>query len=211
MKRRENEDDEKNYQLLMEESALDLLGHFSTAAAILAGFFLATAVFLVSINAERQGSSLYTFLNDPISDPFGLALFLQQNLPEDIVKAWWPTHFEYMLVIFVGLFVLAMLSYVCYIMAGLEQMRALEGKTTLERVWFWQRWGLRILMIGLVAAFISLPWAIIRFAYEHALGATFFILAITMVFAYIVNRIRILRKKRRLSRLNQLNKEEEKV
>jgi hypothetical protein len=36
--------------LIVKESALDLLGHFSTAAAILAGFFLTAAVFLVSVN-----------------------------------------------------------------------------------------------------------------------------------------------------------------
>ncbi|MHA1932461.1 MAG: hypothetical protein ACW96X_07970, partial [Promethearchaeota archaeon] len=51
--------------LIVKESALDLLGHYSTAAAILAGFFLTAAIFLVSVNTERIGTSQYSFLDEP--------------------------------------------------------------------------------------------------------------------------------------------------
>ena len=190
------EKEQQDQILLVKESALDLLGHFSTAAAILAGFFLTTAVFLVSVNAERIGSFRYSFLDQPIGDNFGIMDTIRQWFPE--LNEWWPTHFKYMLAIFIGLFLLAMLSYACYIQAGLSHVKVLEGKaTTLDQVWLWQKWGLRILIIELIAAFISLPWAILRFAFEQALSWTFYILLIVLIFGLLLGlRIRWKLKKK---------------
>ena len=168
--------------LIVKESALDLLGHFSTAAAILAGFFLTAAIFLVSVNAERLGSDQYSFLDDPIGDQFGFVDTVRQWLPESIITDYWPSHYSYMLIIFILLFLLAMFSYACYIQAGLSHMKVLEGKSSsLDRVWFWQKWGLRILIVGLIAAFISLPWAILRFAFEHAFSWTIALISIVLL------------------------------
>lgn len=179
-----SEDDRKKAYdegLIVKESALDLLGHFSTAAAILAGFFLTAAIFLVSVNTERLGTDQYSFLDEPIGDQFGLADTLRQWLPDNITD-YWPSHYSYMLIIFIILFLLAMLSYACYIQAGLSHMKVLEGKKdSLDQVWFWQKWGLRILIIGLLAAFISLPWAILRFAFEHAFSWTIILLSIVLL------------------------------
>ncbi len=190
------EKEQQDQILLVKESALDLLGHFSTAAAILAGFFLTAAVFLVSVNAERSSSLQYSFLDQPIGDNFGISDRIRQWFPQ--LNEWWPNHFTYMLTIFIILFLLAMFSYACYIQAGLAHMKVLEGKTTsLELVWLWQKAGLRILIIGLLAAFISLPWAILRFAFEQALSWTFYILFIVFIFGLLLGlRIRWARKKK---------------
>jgi len=190
------EKEQQDQILLVKESALDLLGHFSTAAAILAGFFLTAAVFLVSVNAERVGSLQYDFLDQPIGDNFGIMETIRQRIPE--LNKWWPNHFTYMLTIFIILFLLAMFSYACYIQAGLSHMKVLEGKTTsLDQVWLWQKWGLRILIIGLLAAFISLPWAILRFAFEQALSWTLYILFIVFILGLLLGlRIRWSRKKK---------------
>ncbi len=180
-----SEDDRKKAYdegLIVKESALDLLGHFSTAAAILAGFFLTAAIFLVSVNAERLGTGQYAFLDEPIGDQFGLADTIREWLPESIITDYWPNHYSYMLIIFIILFLLAMFSYACYIQAGLSHMKVLEGKrSSLDSVWFWQKWGLRILIIGLLAAFISLPWAILRFAFEHAFSWTIVLISIVLL------------------------------
>ena len=173
--------------LLLKESALDLLGHFSTAAAILAGFFLTASIFLVSVNVERIGSGQYAFLDELIGDRHGIADAIRQALPANFVDLYWPTHFSYMLVIFIILFLMAMFSYACYIQAGLAHMKVLEGKTPLlDRVWFWQKWGLRILILDLCAAFITLPWAILRFAFEHALTWTLSLLCIVLFFGVLL-------------------------
>ncbi len=186
----ESEEDRKrayDERLIVKESALDLLGHFSTAAAILAGFFLTAAIFLVSVNAERLGSAQYSFLDEPIGDQFGLTEILRQWLPDSFVTNYWPNHYSYMLIIFIILFLLAMFSYACYIQAGLSHMKVLEGKSSsLNRVWFWQKWGLRILILGLIAAFISLPWAILRFAFEHAFSWTIVLLSIVLICGLIL-------------------------
>jgi hypothetical protein len=80
-----------------------------------------------------------------------------------------------------------MFSYACYIQAGLSHMRVLEGKTgSLDRVWIWQKRGLRTLILGLIAAFISLPWAILRFAFEQALSWTIVILIIVLIFGLLL-------------------------
>ncbi len=179
-----DDDRKKAYDegLIVKESALDLLGHFSTAAAILAGFFLTAAIFLVSVNAERIGSNQYSFLDDPIGDQFGFIDTIRQSLPDSIITDYWPSHYSYMIIIFILLFLLAMFSYACYIQAGLSHMKVLEGKSsTLDRVWFWQKWGLRILIIELFAAFICLPWAILRFAFEHAFSWTLILLSTVLL------------------------------
>ena len=126
--------------LLVKESALDLLGHFSTAAAILAGFFLTAAIFLVSVNVERSGSNQYAFLDELIGDQFGIIELIQENLPASFVDFYWPTHFSYMLTIFIILFIMAMFSYACYIQAGLAHMKVMcrvsmvpHGKPTLPK------------------------------------------------------------------------------
>ncbi|NHJ01746.1 MAG: hypothetical protein EAX86_06355 [Candidatus Heimdallarchaeota archaeon] len=173
--------------LLVKESALDLLGHFSTAAAILAGFFLTAAIFLVSVNVERRESDQYAFLEELIGDQFGIAKAIQEALPTNFVELYWPTHFSYMLTIFIVLFLMAMFSYACYIQAGLAHMKVLEGKTLLlDRVWWWQKWGLRILIIDLFAAFITLPWAILRFAFEHAFTWTLTLLCGVLICGIIL-------------------------
>jgi len=150
-------------------------------------FFLTAAIFLVSVNAERIGSGQYTFLDEPIGDQFGFINTIRQWLPKSIAVNYWPSHYSYMLIIFILLFLLAMFSYACYIQAGLAHMKVLEGKSgSLARVWFWQKWGLRILIIGLLAAFISLPWAILRFAFEHAFSWTIILLIIVLVCGLIL-------------------------
>lgn len=174
--------------LIVKESALDLLGHFSTAAAILAGFFLTAAIFLVSVNTERIGTSQYSFLDEPIGDELGILATIQGWLPSAFVDEYWPSHYSYMLIIFIILFLLAMFSYACYIQAGLSHMKVLEGKRkNLDRVWFWQKWGLRVLIIGLVAAFVSLPWAILRFAFKNAMLWTISLLLIVLFFSFILS------------------------
>ncbi len=184
--------------LLVKESALDLLGHFSTAAAILAGFFLTAAIFLVSVNVERSGSNQYDFLDELIGDQFGVIEVIQQTLPASFVDFYWPTHFSYMLTIFIVLFILAMFSFACYIQAGLAHMKVLEGKTPLlDRVWFWQKWGLRILILNLCAAFITLPWAILRFAFEHAFTWTLALLCAVLFCGVLLGiGIKVVRRKK---------------
>ena len=196
-----DDDRKKAYDedLIVKESPLDLLGHFSTAAAILAGFFLTAAIFLVSVNVERLGTSQYSFLDEPIGDQFGLTDTLCQWLPDNIIENYWPSHYSYMLLIFIVLFLLAMLSYACYIQAGLSHMKVLEGKKeSLDQVWFWQKWGLRILIIGLIAAFISLPWAILRFTFEHAFSWTVLLLTIVILCGLLLGlSIKVVRIRRR--------------
>ena len=184
--------------LLVKESALDLLGHFSTAAAILAGFFLTAAIFLVSVNVERSGSDQYAFLDERIGDQFGIADTIQKALPANLVDLYWPTHFSYMLTIFIILFLMAMFSYACYIQAGLSHMKVLEGKTPLlDRVWFWQKWGLRILILDLFAAFLCLPWAILRFAFEHAFTWTLALLCVVLLSGVLLGiSIKVVRRRK---------------
>ncbi|MFX0183103.1 MAG: hypothetical protein ACFE95_08495 [Candidatus Hodarchaeota archaeon] len=51
-------------KLVMKESIMDFTGHFSTASAILTGFYMAMCAFIISIKAE--GSEVFSFLDEPL-------------------------------------------------------------------------------------------------------------------------------------------------
>ncbi|UCG00973.1 MAG: hypothetical protein JSW11_15315 [Candidatus Heimdallarchaeota archaeon] len=151
---------------------MDFAGHFSTASAILAGFYMATCAFIISI--EAQGAEAFSFLNEPLLAEITLLGDLIMNILITLnLNELWPTHFEYMLVVFVSLFLLSLISYACFLRVGMIQMTMYKSVGIIEEneeiLLIWQQRGMYSLLISLIFSFITLPWALLRFISEHAL------------------------------------------
>jgi len=104
-----------------KESIMDFAGHFSTASAILAGFYMAMCAFIISIKAQE--AIAFSFLDDPLLAEITLLGDLIKNfLTSFNLSELWPTHFEYMIIIFICLFILSLISYACFLWVGMTQM-----------------------------------------------------------------------------------------
>ncbi|UCE12293.1 MAG: hypothetical protein JSV04_08830 [Candidatus Heimdallarchaeota archaeon] len=165
----------------VKESVMDFAGHFSTASAILAGFYMATCAFIINIRAT--GTDVFKFLDEPLLAEIA---FLG-DLIKDILlilnlSDWWPTHFEYMLFIFISLFLLSLVSYACFLRVGMIQMTMYKSKRdTEEEVLIWLERGMYSLLISLIFCFLTLPWALLRFISEQALILAILLLAVVIV------------------------------
>lgn len=165
----------------VKESIMDFAGHFSTASAILAGFYMATCAFIISIRS--QGSEAFSFLDDPLLAEIPvLGDLILEILTSLNMESLWPTHFEYMLIIFISLFLLSLISYACFLRVGMVQMSIyrLKKKPSEEKLFIWQERGMYSLLISLIFSFITLPWALLRFIVEQALFLAFFLLTIVI-------------------------------
>ncbi len=181
----------------MKESIMDFAGHFSTASAILAGFYMATCAFIISIRA--QGAEVFSFLDKPLLAEIPiLGDLILEILTVLNMESLWPSHFEYMLIIFISLFLLSLLSYACFLRVGMVQMSIyrLKKKPPEEKLFVWQERGMYSLLISLIFSFITLPWALLRFIVEQALFLAFLLLAIVITSLALVLKGRILVKKR---------------
>lgn len=174
-------------KIVMKESIMDFTGHFSTASAILTGFYMAMCAFIISIKAE--GSEIFSFLDEP--------LFAEISILGDLMKEvllyldlsdFWPTHFEYMLAIFISLFLLSLISYACFLWVGMIQMSMYKSNKTISetKLLTWQQRGMNTLLISLLLGFIALPWALFRFITDQALILTFFLFVFVIVGLYLV-------------------------
>lgn len=165
----------------MKESIMDFAGHFSTASAILAGFYMATCAFIIGVKA--QGNN-FPFLDEPLlaEIPF-LGDFIQDLLSALDLSDFWPTHFEYMLMIFISLFLISLLSYACFLNVGMMQMSVFKSdmKKSDEKLFTWQQRGMNTLFISLMFSFVTLPWALLRFAFDQALVMAIMLLATVIV------------------------------
>ncbi|MFX1513418.1 MAG: hypothetical protein ACFFCQ_12595 [Promethearchaeota archaeon] len=175
-----NESYEKT-RAAMKESLMDFVGHFSTASAILAGFYIATCAFIISIKAEE--SEAFAFLDDPLLAEIAII----GDLTEEILATFnlnniWPTHFEYMVYIFIFLFLLSLISYACFMRASMIQMQVFKADTVIaeEEVLLWLQRGIYALFISLILSFFALPWALLRFLTTHALVLAFLLLLIVL-------------------------------
>ncbi len=171
-----------------KESIMDFAGHFSTASAILAGFYMATCAFIISVKAE--GADVFPFLNDPLlAEITLLGDFIIRILTTLNLNELWPTHFEYMLIIFVSLFLLSLISYACFLRVGMIQMLMYKSNRGIEeddeKLLLWQQRGMYSLLISLIFSFITLPWALLRFISEQALFLAVLLLGI-IIFSLIV-------------------------
>ncbi len=181
----------------MKESIMDFAGHFSTASAILAGFYMATCAFIISIKA--QGAEVFMFLDEPLLAEIPiLGDLILEILTSLKMESLWPSHFEYMLIIFISLFLLSLLSYACFLRVGMVQMSIyrLKQKPPEEKLLVWQERGMYSLLISLIFSFITLPWALLRFIVEQALVLAFILLAIVITSLALFLKGRILVKKR---------------
>ncbi|MFX1285010.1 MAG: hypothetical protein ACFFB5_15215 [Promethearchaeota archaeon] len=165
----------------LRESMMDLAGHFSTASAILAGFYMATSAFVISVRA--QGTDVFPFLDEPLLAEIAiLGNLIMEILIKLHLSNLWPTHFEYMLLIFISLFLLSFISYVCFIRVGMIQMAMYtSNKVAEEKLLVWQQRGMVALLISLIFSFITLPWALLRFIFEQALVLALLLLATIII------------------------------
>ena len=166
----------------IKESIMDFAGHFSTASTILAGFYMATCAFIISVKAE--GADIFTFLDEPLLAEIAiLGNFIMDTLAVLNMSNLWPTHFEYMLLIFISLFLLSLISYACFLRVGMIQMSmykkfVLDKSVSEEKMLIWQQRGMYSLLISLILSFITLPWALLRFISDQALFLSILLLAI---------------------------------
>ncbi|MHA2203945.1 MAG: hypothetical protein ACW991_09670 [Candidatus Hodarchaeales archaeon] len=172
----------------VKESVMDFAGHFSTASAILAGFYMATCAFIISVKAE--GADVFPFLNDPLLAEITLLGDLIIRILTTLnLNELWPTHFEYMLIIFVSLFLLSLISYACFLRVGMIQMLMYKSDRGIEeddeKLLLWQQRGMYSLLISLIFSFITLPWALLRFISEQALFLAVLLLGI-IIFGLII-------------------------
>ena len=166
----------------VKESIMDFAGHFSTASAILAGFYMATCAFIISIKAE--GAAIFSFLDEPLLAEIAILGDLIMDILTTLnLNNLWPTHFEYMLLIFISLFLLSLVSYACFLQVGMLQMSMykLEKTFSEEKMLIWQQRGMYSLLISLILSFITLPWALLRFITEQALFLAIMLLAIVII------------------------------
>ena len=169
-------------RVAVKESIMDFAGHFSTASAILAGFYMATCAFIISIKAE--GAVIFSFLDEPLLAEIAIL----GNLIRDVLTTLnlndlWPTHFEYMLLIFISLFLLSLVSYACFLWVGMLQMSMYKLEKTLseEKMLIWQQRGMYSLLISLILSFITLPWAFLRFITDQALFLAIMLLSLIII------------------------------
>lgn len=169
----------------VKESIMDFAGHFSTASTILAGFYMATCAFIISVRAE--GADVFTFLDEPLLAEIAiLGNIIMETLTLLNMGNLWPTHFEYMLLIFISLFLLSLISYACFLRVGMIQMSmykkfVLDKSVSEEKMLIWQQRGMYSLLISLILSFITLPWALLRFISDQALFLSILLLAIIIV------------------------------
>ncbi len=166
----------------VKESLMDFVGHFSTASAILAGFYIAVCVFIISIKAEESKS--FAFLDEPLlAEITELGDLAQEILAIFYLEDFWPTHFQYMILIFIFLFLLSLISYACFIRASMIQMQVLRKDRTIseEIVLLWLQRGMNSLFFSLILSFLAIPWAILRFLTTQALTLAFLLLVIVVI------------------------------
>jgi hypothetical protein len=166
----------------MKESVMDFTGHFSTASAILAGFYMATCAFIISVRANE--SIIFTFLDEDLLAEIPFLADLAMGILTTINMAYlWPSHFEYMLLILISLFLLSLISYSCFLRVGMIQMKALRIKSKKvpeDKILAWQHRGTKTLLISLLFSFISLPWALLRFITENSFVMAILLLVIVI-------------------------------
>jgi len=185
-KKLENSEREKILEMTdktaMKESIMDFAGHFSTASAILAGFYMTMCAFIINIKAEE--TSDFSFLDEPLlAEITYLGDILKEFLTSFNLSELWPNHFEYMLTIFICLFLLSLISYTCFLWAGMTQMSMYKSNETRleEKILIWQERGTSTLLISLILSFITLPWALLRFITNQALTLTILLLIIITI------------------------------
>jgi len=174
-------------KIMMKESIMDFTGHFSTASAILTGFYMAMCAFIISIKAE--GSEIFSFLDEPLLAEISiLGDLIKEVLLYLNLSDLWPTHFEYMLAIFISLFLLSLISYACFLWVGMIQMSMYKSNKTISvtKLLTWQQRGMNALLISLLLGFIALPWALFRFITDQALILTFLLFVFVIIGLYLV-------------------------
>ncbi|MFX0126316.1 MAG: hypothetical protein ACFFAE_22030 [Candidatus Hodarchaeota archaeon] len=169
-------------RIFIKESLMDFAGHFSTASAILAGFYMAMCAFIIGIKAQE--AKAFSFLDEPLlAEIIFLGDLIKNFLTSFNLSELWPTHFEYMIGIFICLFILSLISYTCFLWVGITQMSMYKANIPIseENLIVWQERGMSALLISLVFSFISLPWALLRFITDQALLLAILLLFLVMI------------------------------
>lgn len=167
----------------IKESLMDFVGHFSTASAILSGFYIATCAFVIGIKAESQGTGTFSFLDDPLLQGTALTDLAIGLLSNFNLDGYWPTNFRYMVLIFISLFLLSLMSYGSFLRVGMIQMEMYKShKADYEKKQLtWLQRGMNALFFSLILGFISLPWSLLRFAFDQALSLTLLLLSLVVL------------------------------
>ncbi|MHA2295926.1 MAG: hypothetical protein ACXAEU_18065 [Candidatus Hodarchaeales archaeon] len=172
----------------VKETLMDFVGHFSTASAILAGFYIATCAFIIGVKADTFGTGAFSFLDEPLLETTWIYNLSVEILSTMNWENFWPSNFQYMILIFISLFLLSLISYAAFMRVGMIQMSIYREDTKVpERIILnWQQRGMNALFISLVLGFISLPWALLRFVFDQALTLTIFLFTLVIIGLVIV-------------------------
>ena len=182
----------------VKESLMDFVGHFSTASAILTGFYITTCVFIIGIKASITDPDTFAFLDAPLLENNIIGITIKDFLNDFSLAYLWPSNFQYMVLIFIILFILSLFSYAMFIWVGLLQMSNYRDHSDKKekKIITWVQRGMNTLFISLIFSFISLPWAMLRFIVDEALSASLLLIIIIIVFIIILLLLlRIIRRK----------------
>ncbi|MFW9995212.1 MAG: hypothetical protein ACFFD4_24465 [Candidatus Odinarchaeota archaeon] len=172
----------------VKESLMDFVGHFSTASAILAGFYIATCAFIIGVRAESYGrTGVFDFLEEELLADTALHSIAIDVLATLNLDKYWPTNFQYMILIFISLFLLSLISYGAFMRVGQIQMSIYKSEKEVPEntILAWQTRGMNALFLSLLLGFISLPWALLRFVFDQALSLTILLLTIVAI-AFVI-------------------------
>ena len=182
---------DKDYQrdkAAVKESLMDFVGHFSTASAILTGFYITTCVFIIGIKASITDPKTFAFLDDPLLENNNIGIAIKNFLNNFNLAHLWPSNFQYMVLIFITLFLLSLFSYAMFIWVGLLQMSNYREHSDKKEknILTWVQRGMNTLFISLILSFFSLPWAMLRFIVDEALSVSLFLLILIIAFIVII-------------------------
>ncbi|MHA2100968.1 MAG: hypothetical protein ACW99A_20025 [Candidatus Kariarchaeaceae archaeon] len=175
--------DQKQEKAAVKESLMDFVGHFSTASAILTGFFITTCVFIIGVKASITDPKTFAFLDEPLLENNIIGVNGRNLLQTFNLVDYWPSNFQYMVGIFVILFILGLFSYATFIWVGILQMSNYRkySEETEKKVLNWLQRGMNTLFLTLILSFISLPWVLFRFIVDNAASVS--LLLITLLLA----------------------------
>ncbi|MHA1169365.1 MAG: hypothetical protein ACTSRU_16180 [Candidatus Hodarchaeales archaeon] len=180
----------KEAKAAIKESMMDFVGHFSTASAILAGFYIATCAFVIGVRADSLGTGAFNFLDDQLLQGTAFTNLAIDLLSSFNLDGYWPTNFRYMILIFISLFLLSLISYGSFLRVGMIQAKIYKAgivdREEEKNQLVWLQRGMNSLFISLVLGFVSLPWSLLRFAFDQALSLTLLLLTLVILGLFIV-------------------------
>jgi hypothetical protein len=189
--------DQKQEKAAVKESLMDFVGHFSTASAILTGFFITTCVFIIGVKASITDPKTFAFLDEPLLENNIIGVNGRNLLQTFNLVDYWPSNFQYMVGIFVILFILGLFSYATFIWVGILQMSNYRkySKETEKKVLDWLQRGMSTLFLTLILSFISLPWVLFRFIVDNAASVSLFLITLLLAgLAIVLGLLNVFRK-----------------